>query len=111
MMPAMMLSDCWIHGLRRFGGERSHRVRLDAKVVCFIGANEAGESTILDALEFAQSPRQITQADRTRGEAVPKIVQWLAYAFDYTMRTELPRPHIARYRGSATLDARRPRWV
>jgi predicted ATP-dependent endonuclease of OLD family len=55
IIAAMCLTDCWIHGLRRFGGDRPHRVRFDAKLVCFIGANEAGKSTILDALEMAQN--------------------------------------------------------
>ena len=62
------LTDCWIHGLRRFGGKDPHRVRIDAKLVCLIGANEAGKSTILDALEFVQGPEAMPSADRTRGE-------------------------------------------
>jgi hypothetical protein len=67
----MWLSDCWIHGLRRFGGERSHRVRIDAKLVCLIGANEAGKSTILYALELAQGSEEIPAPDKTRRERIP----------------------------------------
>jgi energy-coupling factor transporter ATP-binding protein EcfA2 len=65
------LTDAWIHGFRRFGGETRHRVRFDAKLVCLIGANEAGKSTVLDALEFAQEGGEFQLADRTRGEALP----------------------------------------
>ena len=50
----MELSDAWIHGLRRFGGEAPHRVRLDTKLICLTGANESGKSTVLDAMEIAQ---------------------------------------------------------
>jgi hypothetical protein len=67
----MWLSDCWIHGLRRFGGEQRHRVRIDTKLVCLIGANEAGKSTILYALELAESSDDIPASDRTRREQVP----------------------------------------
>lgn len=67
----MWLTDCWIHGLRRFGGDQPHRVRFDAKLVCFIGANEAGKSTILDALETAQNGNAVEQSDRTRRANVP----------------------------------------
>jgi hypothetical protein len=67
----MWLTDCWIHGLRRFGGQNPHRVRVDAKLVCLIGANEAGKSTILDALEYVQGADAVPAAARTRGEAIP----------------------------------------
>jgi AAA domain, putative AbiEii toxin, Type IV TA system len=65
------LTDCWIHGLRRFGGEQRHRVRIDAKLVCLIGANEAGKSTILYALDLAQGGGEIPLPDRTRREDIP----------------------------------------
>ena len=67
----MWLADVWIHGLRRFGGDRPHRVRIDAKLVCLIGANEAGKSTILEALELSQQGGPIAPARRTRRELVP----------------------------------------
>lgn len=67
----MWLTDCSIHGLRRFGGDEPHRVRFDAKLVCLIGANEAGKSTILDALEIAHSVEAVPASDRTRREGVP----------------------------------------
>lgn len=44
----------WIHGLRRFGGDSPHRLRLDNKLVCIIGANEVGKSTLLDALRLSR---------------------------------------------------------
>jgi hypothetical protein len=71
IISAVRLTDCWIHGLRRFGGEQPHRVRIDAKLVCLIGANEAGKSTILDALELAHGASEIPRSERTRLEAVP----------------------------------------
>lgn len=45
----------WVHGMRRFGGDTPTRLRLDSPLVCLIGANEVGKSTILDALELAHS--------------------------------------------------------
>jgi hypothetical protein len=67
----MWLTDAWIHGFRRFGGETRHRVRFDAKLVCLIGANEAGKSSVLDALEAAQGGGEFPGADGTRGEVLP----------------------------------------
>jgi hypothetical protein len=71
MIQNVWLTDCWIHGLRRFGGEQRHRVRIDAKLVCLIGANEAGKSTILYALELTQGGGEIPRSDRARREDVP----------------------------------------
>jgi energy-coupling factor transporter ATP-binding protein EcfA2 len=49
----MQLESMWVHGLRRFGGEKPTRLRIDAPLVCVVGANEVGKSTLLDALEMA----------------------------------------------------------
>jgi hypothetical protein len=49
----MQLESMWVHGVRRFGGPEPIRLRLDSPLVCLIGANEVGKSTILDALELA----------------------------------------------------------
>jgi hypothetical protein len=80
----MWLTDCWIHGLRRFGGKDDHRVRIDAKLVCLIGANEAGKSTVLDALEFARGGDPVPASDRSRGEAVgdDRTIVRLRYRLD-----------------------------
>lgn len=67
----MRLVDAHIHGLRRFGGSEPHKLRLDANLVCLIGANEAGKSTALDALALAQTGATVAHTDRTRGEATP----------------------------------------
>src|SRR5665213_2057375 len=99
----MKLADAWIHGLRRFGGERAHRVRFDAKLVCLIGANEAGKSTVLDALDIAHKDQEVAPADRTRREHIPddrQIVR-LRYRLDDSDRdaitsiaaAEGPSPH------------------
>lgn len=87
----MLLTDAWIHGLRRFGGEQPHRVRLDAKLVCLIGANESGKSTVLDAMEIAHDNAPVAPYDRTRREDVPsdrEIVR-LRYRLDDSDRTAL----------------------
>lgn len=87
----MELSDAWIHGLRRFGGETPHRVRLDTKLVCLTGANESGKSTVLDAMEIAHSDTPVEAANRTRREAVPderEIVR-LRYRLDDQDRAAL----------------------
>lgn len=39
--------------MRPWNGTRATRLRLDGPLVCLIGANEVGKSTILDALELA----------------------------------------------------------
>jgi hypothetical protein len=77
----MWLTDCWVHGLRRFGGEHRHRVRIDAKVVCLIGAKETGKSTILHALELAQGSEEIPASDRTRREEVPDQLRLVELRF------------------------------
>lgn len=75
----MQLEGMWIHGFRRFGGPDAHRLRLDGRLVCLVGANEVGKSTLLDALELgypaagedADAPAPISPLDLTRGEDVP----------------------------------------
>jgi putative AbiEii toxin of type IV toxin-antitoxin system len=67
----MELSDAWIHGLRRFGGEKPHRIRLDTKLVCLTGANESGKSTALYAMEVAHSDAPVDGSNRTRREEIP----------------------------------------
>lgn len=89
----MKLSDAWIHGFRRFGGAAPHRLRLDTKLVCLIGANEVGKSTILAALEIAHTDSAVPPADRSRAEQVPddrEIVR-LRYRLDDADRTEISR--------------------
>lgn len=80
----MKLADAWIHGFRRFGGTAPHRLRIDAKLVCLIGANEVGKSTLLAALELAHGQQPIAAFDRSRGEAVPdeRDVVRLRYRLD-----------------------------
>lgn len=51
----MRLESMRVHGLRRFGGATPHKLRLDGKLVCIIGANEVGKSTLLDALSMARA--------------------------------------------------------
>lgn len=89
----MWLTDGWIHGLRRFGGEARHRVRFDSKLVCLIGANETGKSTVLDALEIARASKDFAQSDRTRGEQLPanREVVHLRYRLDDADRDALVR--------------------
>jgi hypothetical protein len=87
----MWLTDCWIHGLRRFSGEQRNRVRIDAKLVCLIGANEAGKSTVLDALEFARGGDAIPLGDRSRGQAIAddRTIVKLQYRLDDSDRAAL----------------------
>jgi len=91
MILAMWLTDCRIHGLRRFGGTDPHRVRIDAKLVCLVGANEAGKSTVLDALEFARSGDPIPLGDRSRGQAIAddQTIVRLQYRLDDSDRAAL----------------------
>jgi hypothetical protein len=98
------LADAWIHGLRRFGGDTPHRVRIDAKLVCLIGANEAGKSTVIDSMEIAQGDAAVVGPDRTRRETVPddREILRLRYRLDQADRDALghipcdkgaPAPH------------------
>jgi recombinational DNA repair ATPase RecF len=87
----MRLADAWIHGLRRFGGNEAHRVRIDTKLVCLIGANEAGKSTILHAMEIAQSDDPVGPADRTRLEQIgdDRQIVYLRYRLEDADRNAL----------------------
>ncbi|HEX5983693.1 MAG TPA: AAA family ATPase [Solirubrobacterales bacterium] len=74
----MQLESMWVHGLRRFGGEKPTRLRLDAPLVCLVGANEVGKSTLLDALEMSTGYIDeddnwipIEPTEWTRGETLP----------------------------------------
>ncbi len=71
----MRLEAMWVHGLRRFGGEVPVKLRLDSPIVCLIGANEVGKSTLLDALEMVTGKTDedgewvaVDPAEWTRGE-------------------------------------------
>jgi hypothetical protein len=69
-----------VHGVRRFGGPEPTRLRLDSPLVCLIGANEVGKSTILDALELAHRQDNddegegeviaVPAAELTRGQTI-----------------------------------------
>jgi len=75
----MQLEAMWVHGLRRLGGPIPIKLRLDSPLVCLIGANEVGKSTLLDALELGYiepsvDPGEVPPVvalDRTRSESVP----------------------------------------
>lgn len=90
-MGGVKLADAWIHGLRRFGGPDPHRVRFDAKLVCLIGANEAGKSTVLDALNMSYGGEPVPQTDRTRRETIPddRAIVRLKYRLDQPDRDAL----------------------
>jgi ATPase subunit of ABC transporter with duplicated ATPase domains len=52
---------------------------LDSRLICLIGANEVGKSTLLDALELGypdpnedeDDPPRVGSLERTRDESVP----------------------------------------
>lgn len=67
----MRLESMWLHGFRRFGGRRPTRVRLDSPLVCLIGANEVGKSSLLDALTIVGDSESIDRREWTRGERLP----------------------------------------
>jgi len=69
----MRLESMWLHGFRRFGGGQPTRVRLDSALVCLIGANEVGKSTLLDALKIAGDSESIDRAEWTRVTSVEVV--------------------------------------
>lgn len=82
----------WVHGLRRFGGSKAHRVRLDNKLVCFVGSNEVGKTTLLEALQMVEETRHpetghlipVDPLMRTRGEILgdDRVVVRLEYRLE-----------------------------
>lgn len=66
----MLLVDATISGFRRFGGDTPHKLLLDSKLACLIGANEAGKSSLLKVISEGRTPKEIPKADRTRRSAV-----------------------------------------
>lgn len=88
----MRLDAMWVDGFRRFGGGGPVKVRLDSRIVCLIGANEVGKTSLLEALElpFAEPDEEtgerpeIPELDRTRGRSVPseKEVVHLRYRIE-----------------------------
>jgi energy-coupling factor transporter ATP-binding protein EcfA2 len=94
----MRLESMWIHGLRRFGGEQPTRVRFDEPIVCLVGANEVGKSTILDALAMAAGRKDeegdwipVAPTDWTRDEELPgeQVIIRLRYRLDDKERRTL----------------------
>ncbi|MGX6447874.1 AAA family ATPase [Patulibacter sp. S7RM1-6] len=66
----MLLTDFYVHGFKRFGGEDEHRLRVDRRVVCLIGANEAGKSSLLQAMHDSQLNSAVPSAVRSRLERI-----------------------------------------
>jgi hypothetical protein len=101
----MKLADAWIHGLRRFGGDSPHRLRLDTKLISLIGANEVGKSTLLKAFEIVESGQPVAAQDRSRRENVPgdRDIVRLRYRLDST-------DHEAVAHINTEIDVRRIRW-
>jgi predicted ATPase len=80
----MQLVDVRIHGFRRFGGDRPHKVLLDAKLTCIIGANEAGKSSVLQLLAGGHADSAVASTDRTRREAISddRLILRMRYRLD-----------------------------
>ncbi|MFL5780632.1 MAG: ATP-dependent nuclease [Thermoleophilaceae bacterium] len=76
----MRLISLQLHGFRRFA-ERT-KVVFDGKLTALVGPNEAGKTTVLDALRRLDDSEPINQLDRTRGmtfsdDAVALEALWL----------------------------------
>ncbi len=104
----------WVHGFRRFGGPSPTKLRLDAPLVCLVGANEVGKSTLLDALELGYSepgndPAEAPPVDtlaRTRSEEISsdRDIVRLRYRLD-----DVERELLALLHGAAQLTE--VRWL
>lgn len=71
----MKLESVRVNGFRRFGSSQETKLRVDSSLVCLVGANEVGKSTLLDAMElFEQEKKQsgrfppIPSNEWTRGD-------------------------------------------
>ncbi len=49
----------------------THKLLLDSKLACLIGANEAGKSSLLKVINEARSSNEVPKSDRTRRSTVP----------------------------------------
>jgi energy-coupling factor transporter ATP-binding protein EcfA2 len=66
----MRLIAVSLRGYKRF--EDRAKLNLDAKLVALVGPNEAGKSTILQALRRLDAPAPILQQERTRA-STPRV--------------------------------------
>lgn len=55
--------------IRGFGRLVDAKINLDAKLIAVVGPNEAGKSTLLDALAHVNRAQEVPQARRARGAA------------------------------------------
>ena len=86
-----------MHGWRRFGGEEATRLRIDEPLVCLIGADEVGKSSLLDAMEIATgrvdegSWARVDPRELTRDEDLPeeRSIVILRYRLDDSERRRL----------------------
>ncbi|WP_181427478.1 AAA family ATPase [Curtobacterium sp. MCPF17_011] len=53
--------------IRGFGRLVDTKINLDAKLIAVVGPNEAGKSTLLDALAHLNGPKEVPSARRSRG--------------------------------------------
>ncbi len=83
---AMRLTTVGVHGYKRF--ESPSKMNVDAKVIAIVGPNEAGKSSLLDALVSLSVGRVLTSdgesQDLSRGADVPadQTVVWARYRLE-----------------------------
>jgi predicted ATPase len=54
-----------------FGRLAEGKINLDNKVVAIVGPNEAGKTTLLEALAYIDNGRSLSVAERSRGRGIP----------------------------------------
>lgn len=77
-------------GFRRF---ESAKLRTDAKIVALLGPNEAGKTSLLDALTLlSDQPHEVAEADLTRGASIASsdVVIEARFEIDAADRAKIP---------------------
>jgi hypothetical protein len=92
----MLLVDAIVRGFRRFGSETDHKLLVDARMACIIGANEAGKSSLLKLLAESRNGTAIPNLDRTRREHVgdDDVIIKLHYRLDASDQDAVAKQYV-----------------
>jgi hypothetical protein len=100
----MRLVSAELHGYRRFA--ESTKIDLYGRLIAIVGPNEAGKSSILQALQWSDTGGEIPSWDRTRRAGVDpdQVVVRLRWLVEPEDRTEIAHLH-------GGMDPKRAHWL